>query len=333
MTRWTISQISRQAVIAVVLLTTALAHVEAAQTDWRAVAFRDFVEKHADTKRTELAKTHQASGVKLLSYMLGQELYTPGWKNPVERDLKEFKQWCVAHDGVVALSVGRNRSDDPAWPAIKALSEDLRAQFKSARGTVRDWFECRGHEKATALVFLVNGPQAQRGDEQKSALFFYSGDQWTELLDTYRKKAPAQTSRNVPPVTETSRTASGSRNSMPGSVRQGVGTGSVAGREMGNLDSQGRQIVRGPVFGGNHDSVHIVSNSVGIIAGPGTSLTNSVIEAPVCVQSDGNRLHLNSNHFQCDLCVEFTTRVLLNVVLAHNTCSGRGTNRPDVFNW
>jgi hypothetical protein len=33
------------------------------------------------------------------------------------------------------------------------------------------------------------------------------------------------------------------------------------------------------------------------------------------------------------LCVEFTTRVLLNVVLAHNTCSGRGTNRPDVFKW
>ncbi len=332
MARRRISQILNQAMMALVLLTTTLAHVEAAQTDWRAVAFQDFVQKHADTKRTELAKTYQASGVKLFSFMLGQELYTPGWKNPVERDLKEFKQWCVAHDGVVALSVGRSRSDDTAWPAIKALSDDLRAQFKSARGTVRDWFECRGPEKATALVFLVNGPQAQRGDQQKSALFFYSGDQWTELLDTYRKKQPAQTSRSAPPVTDTPRTESGSRKSIPSTVQQGVGSSPIAGREMSNLDAQGRQIVRGPVFGGNHDSVHIVSNSVGVIAGPGTSITNSVIEAPVCVQSDGNRLHLNSNHLQCDLCVEFTTRVLLNVVLAHNTCSGRGTNRPDVFN-
>lgn len=57
---------------------------------------------------------------------------------------------------------------------------------------------------------------------------------------------------------------------MPRTVRQGVGTGPVAGREMGNLDSQGRQIVRGPVFGGNHDSVHIVSDSIGVIADPGT---------------------------------------------------------------
>lgn len=191
MTRRKISQISNQVLMALPLLLTTITHVEAANTDWRAVAFNDFVEKHADSKRTELAKTHQASGVKLFSYMLGQELYTPGWKNPVERNLNEFKQWCVAHDGVVALSVGRNRLDDPAWPAIKALSEDLRAQFKSVRGTVRDWFECRGPEKATALVFLVNGPQAQRGDEQRIALFFYAGDQWTEFLDTYRKKQPA----------------------------------------------------------------------------------------------------------------------------------------------
>lgn len=99
-------------------------------------------------------------------------------------------------------------------------------------------------------------------------------------------------------------------------------------------DRDGRRIVRGPVPGGYYDNVRIVSSTVGVIAGRGgATITNSVIEAPVCVRAEGFGLTMRNNTLLCNLCVEFTGSVLVQNVLAQNQCSGRGTNRPDVFGW
>lgn len=97
--------------------------------------------------------------------------------------------------------------------------------------------------------------------------------------------------------------------------------------------SQGKRMINGPVFGGYYENVHIRSNSVGVYASSDTVIVNSIIEAPVCIQSNGKNLTAQGNDLYCELCIEFTERNLINNRLMSNSCAGQGTNRPDVFGW
>ncbi|WP_124529481.1 hypothetical protein [Burkholderia sp. Bp8991] len=97
-------------------------------------------------------------------------------------------------------------------------------------------------------------------------------------------------------------------------------------------DANGRVIMKGPVGGLNFNNVHVISDTVGVIGRPAI-VTNSVIEAPVCIQSSEPGAFIDNNILNCNLCIEFLDRVLINNVLKNNQCAGQGTNRPDVFHW
>lgn len=101
----------------------------------------------------------------------------------------------------------------------------------------------------------------------------------------------------------------------------------------GPHDEEGRIILKGPVSAGIYNNVHIISNSVGVIATGATAIHDSVIDAPVCVEASGIGLLMRNNQLNCDLCINFTGTTLVNNTLESNTCTGRGTNRPDVFGW
>jgi hypothetical protein len=97
-------------------------------------------------------------------------------------------------------------------------------------------------------------------------------------------------------------------------------------------DASGRQILRGPVGDGIYQDVRIVSDSVGIV-GRVIVVRNVVIDAPVCVRTPGHGVFVADSVLNCGLCIEFLDSVLINNTLLNNRCSGRGTNRPDVFGW
>jgi hypothetical protein len=97
-------------------------------------------------------------------------------------------------------------------------------------------------------------------------------------------------------------------------------------------DAAGRKILRGPVGDGIYQDVRIVSDSVGI-AGRVIVVRTVVIEAPVCIRTPGQGVYVADSLLNCSLCIEFTDSVLINNTLMNNRCSGRGTNRPDVFGW
>ncbi len=97
-------------------------------------------------------------------------------------------------------------------------------------------------------------------------------------------------------------------------------------------DRAGLKLIRGPVYGGFYDRVHIVSNSVGVNSYTAT-VTNSVIEAPICISTSGIDSFISNNTLNCNLCIEFTGTIILNNSLTSNNCSGTGTNRPDIFGW
>lgn len=92
-------------------------------------------------------------------------------------------------------------------------------------------------------------------------------------------------------------------------------------------DNAGRQIIYGPVRERHLSNVHIISNSYGVVAMDGAVITDSVIEAPVCVQSSGLGLTLKRNDLNCQLGVEFTGSILMNNTLDSNRFSGRLSNR------
>jgi hypothetical protein len=98
-------------------------------------------------------------------------------------------------------------------------------------------------------------------------------------------------------------------------------------------DDDERILVHGPVGSGVYSRVHIVSKSVGVYAILPTTIVDSVIEAPVCVSTSGQNLTLRGNVLNCALCVEFTEGFLGNNTISENTCTGRGSNRPDVLGW
>lgn len=94
------------------------------------------------------------------------------------------------------------------------------------------------------------------------------------------------------------------------------------------LDNMGREIIRGPVGGGYYNNVHIISDSVGI-EGSSVTVTNSVIEAPVCIRTGGMGASVSGNTLSCRLCIEFTGSLLMDNTLINNSCAGQLTNRPD----
>lgn len=79
------------------------------------------------------------------------------------------------------------------------------------------------------------------------------------------------------------------------------------------------------------DNVHIVSNSYGVKAEMDASISNSVIEAPICVITQGLGLKLTSNHLLCDLAIKFTGTALFDNQFIDNIYSGAYTNRSDLF--
>ena len=90
--------------------------------------------------------------------------------------------------------------------------------------------------------------------------------------------------------------------------------------------------IKGPIFSGYYNYVHIVSKSVGVYAYGPAVITNSIIESPICVVSDGNTLQMHNNILNCKLCIKFEGGVLVNNDLSFNDCAGIFTNRPDIFN-
>ena len=96
------------------------------------------------------------------------------------------------------------------------------------------------------------------------------------------------------------------------------------------FDVNGRRYILGPVQSGVFERVHIVSKTIGVI-GDGSRIFDSVIDAPICISLPGNTNVIDGNLLNCGLCVDFTHPVLTNNQLTNNTCTGRLTNRPDVF--
>lgn len=96
-------------------------------------------------------------------------------------------------------------------------------------------------------------------------------------------------------------------------------------------DDMGREIIEGPVSGGFYNNVHIISDSVGIDSYSDVTVTNSVIEADICIKTPGRGATIRNNTLKCGVCVEFTGNTIVNNTLINNRCSGRMTNRSDAF--
>lgn len=96
-------------------------------------------------------------------------------------------------------------------------------------------------------------------------------------------------------------------------------------------DSQGLEIIIGPVGKGYYENVHIISSTIGVVSSGESIIINSVIEAPICVRATGINLTIQGSNLYCDLCIEFTGRALINNRFASNKCEGQFSNRPDVF--
>ena len=92
-------------------------------------------------------------------------------------------------------------------------------------------------------------------------------------------------------------------------------------------DKAGRKIIRGPVHERYLNNVHIISDSYGVIAMDGAIITDSVIEAPICVKSSGRGLTLKRNELNCQLGVEFTGSILMDNTLMSNSYAGTLSNR------
>ncbi len=99
-------------------------------------------------------------------------------------------------------------------------------------------------------------------------------------------------------------------------------------------DNKGRLMMVGPVHlqeGQRLSNVHIVSRGYGVIAEPGARVSDSVIEATICVRPEGIGIALMGNVLYCQLAVEFTGSVLLGNVFLDNRYSGIFSNRPADF--
>lgn len=88
-----------------------------------------------------------------------------------------------------------------------------------------------------------------------------------------------------------------------------------------------KKILKGPLYPGFYADALIISDSVGILALQPTTITNSIIVAPVCVRSDGVGLDIISSRLLCDLCIKFDNpNSIFGVNLESNYCSGHLSN-------
>lgn len=110
-------------------------------------------------------------------------------------------------------------------------------------------------------------------------------------------------------------------NSPPSPPRQSID------KRIDIRDEQGRKIIKGPVGADFYTNVHIISQNVGVIAYGPTSISNSMIEAPVCVQTSGQWLTLNNNELLCDLCIEYLHGPVIENSIVNNTCAGKFSNQ------
>lgn len=90
----------------------------------------------------------------------------------------------------------------------------------------------------------------------------------------------------------------------------------------GAVDAEGRKIIRGTVAGGYHDRVHIISSGLGVDASTQhTTITNSVIEADVCVLVGAAGSVITNNLMKCGTCVAEASELVFNNQLIGNTCT------------
>lgn len=94
------------------------------------------------------------------------------------------------------------------------------------------------------------------------------------------------------------------------------------------VDAIGRQIMRGPLPSGVYSFVHIISDSVGIDGGYGpVTVTNSVIEAPICVRTSGIDIAVTNSKLLCQLCIQYTTEGMrMGNVFIDDICAGQWSN-------
>lgn len=189
-------QVSLLQIVSTVMIALTVVNLAAAKTDWKAMSFEAFVEEHADVKGKELAGQYRAAGVKMLSSMVGQGAYRNNRKDPVELYLQDFKQWCVAHDGVFAtfpskaVSSGASPVPTDITRATNDLAKDIAAHFKKPRQIYNPtWYECRGPLPTAILQYRIDSiGHALPGDKQRTVLFLYTLDEWNALLATYVQK-------------------------------------------------------------------------------------------------------------------------------------------------
>lgn len=100
------------------------------------------------------------------------------------------------------------------------------------------------------------------------------------------------------------------------------------------FDTEGREIVKGPLGVGVYRNIHIISDTVGIISYTGAiSVEDSVIEAPVCIKTNGYGNTVVNTELRCGLGIEFTSGPFIENTFMNNSFSGQGTSRPDIFGW
>ncbi len=192
--------------------------------------------------------------------------------------------------------------------------EKLKAVIDTGPSFVRSDFRYEGkwNGKRTALalnkVFPTNGMRISAVTERMKRLTT------EQVAAAVRESADRAEKQQTPPTLSSGEAAKGQED--PNTQRDGMG----------------RKIIRGPVGSGVYNNVHIISDSVGV-QGDSVTVTDSIIEAPVCVRTLGYNTRVINSDLRCNLCIEFTGRVLLNNVLAEIRCAGKGTNRPDVFGW
>ena len=88
-------------------------------------------------------------------------------------------------------------------------------------------------------------------------------------------------------------------------------------------DDYGREIIKGPLGPGFYNRVHIVSDTVGVVASNATRIINSAIEAPVCIQSSGINLTVENTDLICGTCLQYTNSVRIGVQFSSVRCAGR----------
>ena len=89
-------------------------------------------------------------------------------------------------------------------------------------------------------------------------------------------------------------------------------------------DADGRVILRGTQYGSSYFNVHIIADGIGVVNQSGNlMISNSVVEARVCVLSNGIGLVLRNNILKCGVCVEYSSGLIIGNEIVGNVCHGQ----------